>query len=432
MKKWMLTAGWLLATVATSHANEEVIWSMDKSSDPYLIQIEVNGTRYSFGQITSAGVPTPYFPGSTCDASKWQSVVSSVGVFTCTQPAFSNISGQATLTQLPTLAASRLWGNPTVGAATPVEIPLGSTLAFSGGELQTGAVSGDATSSANSFALTLATVNSNVGSFGSSTNCISITVNAKGLITAASEAACTGTVSSVGASFTGGLVSVSGTPVTTSGTLAFTVAGTSGGVPYFSSASTWASSGALTADLPVIGGGTGAAPTVGTRSGNTTAYVTTTGTQTSGDCVKIDANGNHIANGSACPTAAATAANVQVGTSTTTYVTPSALSGSAAIQTLTDGATINWDVSAGYNAKLTLTASGHTQAAPTNVIAGITYVEQVCQDGTGSRTMSWNAAYNWGGAGTPTLTTTANKCDVVTCYATAATPTLDCSIAKGF
>jgi hypothetical protein len=50
----------------------------------------------------------------------------------------------------------------------------------------------------------------------------------------------------------------------------------------------------------VIGGGAGAAPSVGTRSGNTTAYVTTTGTQTSGDCVQIDANGNHIANGSAC------------------------------------------------------------------------------------------------------------------------------------
>ncbi len=55
----------------------------------------------------------------------------------------------------------------------------------------------------------------------------------------------------------------------------------------------------LTANLPLIGAGTTHA-TVGTRSGNTTQYVTTTGAQTSGDCVKIDANGNHIANGSAC------------------------------------------------------------------------------------------------------------------------------------
>lgn len=77
-------------------------------------------------------------------------------------------------------------------------------------------------------------------------------------------------------------------------------AGTSGGVLAYTATGTLASSAALTANLPVIGGGAGAAPSVGTRSGNTTAYVTTTGTQTSGDCVKIDANGNHVANGSAC------------------------------------------------------------------------------------------------------------------------------------
>jgi hypothetical protein len=76
--------------------------------------------------------------------------------------------------------------------------------------------------------------------------------------------------------------------------------GTSGGVLAFTGTGTLASSGALTANLPVIGGGAGVAPSVGTRSGNTTQYVTTTGTQTSGDCVKIDANGNHVANGSAC------------------------------------------------------------------------------------------------------------------------------------
>jgi hypothetical protein len=77
--------------------------------------------------------------------------------------------------------------------------------------------------------------------------------------------------------------------------------GISGGIPYFTAtADVIASSAALTANLPVIGGGAGAAPTVGTRSGNTTQYVTTTGAQTSGDCVKIDANGNHVANGSAC------------------------------------------------------------------------------------------------------------------------------------
>jgi hypothetical protein len=65
----------------------------------------------------------------------------------------------------------------------------------------------------------------------------------------------TGTVTSV--SFTGGLISVA-TPTTTP---ALTVAGTSGGVPYFSSASTWASSAAMPAGDFVLGGGAGAAPT---------------------------------------------------------------------------------------------------------------------------------------------------------------------------
>jgi hypothetical protein len=58
------------------------------------------------------------------------------------------------------------------------------------------AVSGDATLS-SAAALTLATVNSNVGAFGSSTNCVTLTVNAKGLITAASQTACAFPVTSV-------------------------------------------------------------------------------------------------------------------------------------------------------------------------------------------------------------------------------------------
>ena len=54
----------------------------------------------------------------------------------------------------------------------------------------------------------------------------------------------TGTVTSVAQTFTGGIVSVAGSPITSSGTLALTVAGTSGGVPYFSSGSAWASTAA--------------------------------------------------------------------------------------------------------------------------------------------------------------------------------------------
>ena len=92
-------------------------------------------------------------------------------------------------------------------------------------------------------------------------------------------ASTSGTVTSVAQSFTGGLISVGGTPITTSGTLALTVAGTSGGIPYFSSATTWATSAALAANALVIGGGAGVAPsTITTGTGVVTALGVNTGT----------------------------------------------------------------------------------------------------------------------------------------------------------
>lgn len=99
--------------------------------------------------------------------------------------------------------------------------------------------------------------------------------NGAGSITIAGNA---GTVTSVAQTFTGGLISVGGSPVTSSGTLALTVAGTSGGIPYFSSASTWASSALLAANSLMIGGGAGAAPaTVTTGTGVLTALAVNTG-----------------------------------------------------------------------------------------------------------------------------------------------------------
>jgi filamentous hemagglutinin len=100
----------------------------------------------------------------------------------------------------------------------------------------------------------------------------------------------------------------SGTALGATGTIAVAnggtglTAGNSGGVLAYTASGTIASSAALTANMPVIGGGAGVVPSVGTVSGNTTQFVTTTGTLTSGDCVTIDASGNFIANGSGCAT----------------------------------------------------------------------------------------------------------------------------------
>ena len=76
-----------------------------------------------------------------------------------------------------------------------------------------------------------------------------------------------GTVTSVG--WTGGIVSVA----TSTTTPAFTIAGTSGGIPYFSNGTTWASSGVLTASRLVLGGGAGTAPTVLGSLGTTTTVL---------------------------------------------------------------------------------------------------------------------------------------------------------------
>lgn len=115
----------------------------------------------------------------------------------------------------------------------------------------------------------------------------------------------TGTVTSVDLSMPS-IFTVTGNPITTAGTLVVTASGTSGGIPYFSSSTGLASSGVLTANLPVIGGGAGVAPTVGTRSGNTTKFVTTTGTLTSGNCAQWDASGNLVEASGACGTGGGT------------------------------------------------------------------------------------------------------------------------------
>ena len=83
-------------------------------------------------------------------------------------------------------------------------------------------------------------------------------------------------------------------------------AGISGGVLAFTGTGTLASSAALTANAPVIGGGAGAAPGVGSRSGNTTTFATTTGALVSGHAATFDASGN-ILDGGAAPVTPATA-----------------------------------------------------------------------------------------------------------------------------
>lgn len=79
--------------------------------------------------------------------------------------------------------------------------------------------------------------------------------------------------------------------------------------------------------------------------------------------------------------------------------------------TLTDQSTITWDVESNPVAKVTL-AGNRTVAAPTNSTTGQFISLLVAQDGTGSRTLTWNAVFEFASDTAPTLTTTANLGDV--------------------
>jgi hypothetical protein len=153
-----------------------------------------------------------------------------------------------------------------------------------------------------------------------------------------------GTVTSVG--WTGGIVSVA----TATSTPAFTIAGTSGGIPYFSSGTTWATSAALAANSLVIGGGAGAAPsTITTGTGIITSLGVNTGSP--GAPVLFDGAGgtpSSITLTNASGTAAsltagtATAANGLKSATTTVSVSAATAPTSGQVLTATSGTTATW------------------------------------------------------------------------------------------
>ena len=79
--------------------------------------------------------------------------------------------------------------------------------------------------------------------------------------------------------------------------------------------------------------------------------------------------------------------------------------------TLSDGSTVSWNGLTQPVAKVTL-AGNRTMAAASGGVAGQFISLLVIQDGTGSRTLTWNAAYEFATDTAPTLTTTANLGDL--------------------
>ena len=87
------------------------------------------------------------------------------------------------------------------------------------------------------------------------------------------------------------------------------------------------------------------------------------------------------------------------------------------LHTEASAATITPDWNNGNVYTTELTNASTTFADPTNIKPGATYIIILKQDGTGSRTVSWGTKYKFPGGTAPTLTTGANKADVITLVA---------------
>ena len=184
----------------------------------------------------------------------------------------------------------------------------------------------------------------------------------------------------------------------------------------------------------IVGGTTPAAITGTTITGNTSVTTAQVDITAQGDLRLQDTTGGEYVGFQAAGAtttytitmpATAAASNGQALTTTTAGVGSWSTVGDASIGTanewtaqqnfnntaLTFDATQDWALTANQVATLTLTANT-TFDAPTQMVDGAFYSLIMIQDGTGSRTASWNTVFKWTAATAPTLTTTASAKDI--------------------
>jgi len=180
---------------------------------------------------------------------------------------------------------------------------------------------------------------------------------------------------------------------------------------------------------------TAATGDLGPKSGSNLTFNSNTGVLTAtGFAGPITGNVTGNASGTAATvTTAAQSAITSVGTLTSVVVADGGNIGSAsdtdaisiastgavtfskatkpALKSNSDASTVTFDVNEANVHTVTLGAN--RVFAISNETAGQKFMIRILQDGTGSRTVTWFSTIKWAGGSAPTLTTTANKADVV-------------------
>ena len=166
----------------------------------------------------------------------------------------------------------------------------------------------------------------------------------------------------------------------------------------------------VTAGNGLTGGGTSGTPTLNVGAG--------TGIDVAADAISVDVS-DFMTNGSNNRIVTATGTDAQNAEANLTFDGTTldvsgvlkADKGYVPEATLTDGATISWNMSTQSVAKVTL-GGNRTIAAPTNGSTGQFASILVIQDGTGGRTITWNAVYEFASDTAPTLTATGGLGDL--------------------
>lgn len=164
------------------------------------------GRTYAFPDATGTVALTSDITGTNSGTNTGDQTITLIGDVTGSGMgsfATTIASGAVTLAKMANMATSSLIYRKTAGSGAPevntlatLKTDLGLTGTNSGD--QTITLTGDVTGSGTgSFAGTLATVNSNVGTFGGATKSLTTTVNGKGLVTAISEQTVTPAVGSI-------------------------------------------------------------------------------------------------------------------------------------------------------------------------------------------------------------------------------------------